>query len=160
MEEGDTKALRFKRGTLKAKLTRFQTFLSSIEEEESLTQLKVRLGNIEPLINEFEHIQDQLEKENGFESELQERDEFESNYCSLVAKAKEKIDSKSTLLHEHVRTAQDLSQVRLPVINIHPFSGQYQDWLSFQDTFTSLILDKKQLGHVQKSLYRRSKERL
>ncbi|XP_063368239.1 uncharacterized protein LOC134656613 [Cydia amplana] len=46
--------------------------------------------------------------------------------------------------------------VKLPKIDIAKFTGNYQDWTSFYDMFTSLIHNKQNLSSVQKMHYLKS----
>ncbi|XP_063382166.1 uncharacterized protein LOC134668654 [Cydia fagiglandana] len=46
--------------------------------------------------------------------------------------------------------------VKLPKIDIAKFTGNYQDWTSFYDMFTSLIHNKENLSSVQKMHYLKS----
>ncbi|XP_036145841.1 uncharacterized protein LOC118646627 [Monomorium pharaonis] len=65
-----------------------------------------------------------------------------------------------------VHDATSLSLVHLPPINLPPFDGNYADWETFRDRFTSLIINNKDLNDFGRmhflvsSLKGRAKERL
>lgn len=47
-------------------------------------------------------------------------------------------------------------RVKLPVIDIPKFSGDYSEWLSFCDAFSSLVHTNRSLNNIQKFQYLRS----
>lgn len=52
---------------------------------------------------------------------------------------------------------QEISnQIKLPQIKLPQFSGSYDSWLEFRDTFQSLIHDNEQVGQIQKFHYLRA----
>lgn len=68
---------RFQRGQFKATLTRFKGYINSIDlnniDEITITQLKVRLDKIKPILNEFSSVQSSIEYElSGSENQEQE----------------------------------------------------------------------------------------
>ncbi|XP_037297855.1 uncharacterized protein LOC119190306 [Manduca sexta] len=48
------------------------------------------------------------------------------------------------------------SEVKLPRLNLPTFSGAYEDWQSFEDTFTVVVHNNKKLKNVQKLFYLKS----
>lgn len=48
------------------------------------------------------------------------------------------------------------TEVKLPRINLPTFTGMYEEWQSFEDTFTALISNNKTLSNVQKLHYLKS----
>ncbi|XP_049867240.1 uncharacterized protein LOC126367655 [Pectinophora gossypiella] len=51
---------------------------------------------------------------------------------------------------------EKIVEVKLPRINLPNYSGAYEEWQSFEDTFTSLIHNNKCLSDVQKLHYLKS----
>ena len=52
-------------------------------------------------------------------------------------------------------TERDI-QIRLPKIELPTFSGSYEEWCTFNDTFLSLIHNNSQLSNIQKFHYLKS----
>ncbi|KAJ8962889.1 hypothetical protein NQ318_001298 [Aromia moschata] len=61
-------------------------------------------------------------------------------------------ERKSNILSEN----QNVSHIKLPTINLPKFSGVYQNWLEFRDTFRSIIHDNNSISSVQKFHYLRT----
>ncbi|XP_050553293.1 uncharacterized protein LOC118262431 isoform X3 [Spodoptera frugiperda] len=93
-----------------------------------------------------------------------EREEFEKQYYSLVATARQLIsatrsrqagDSSSEVgscaSHTHTHNS-----IRLPKIDLPKFSGSYHDWLEFRDTFISIIHSNNNISKINKLHYLRA----
>lgn len=85
--------LKISRGQIKSKLTRFNSFLNSIDKnnlnDAIIAQLKLRIINIEGCIEEFDRIQSELEKIDTEELNSTERESFENIYFKLMSDAKQ-----------------------------------------------------------------------
>jgi hypothetical protein len=165
-EQAELKLFIQKRGQIKSKLTRFKSFIDSFTSRDNLTQLKVRLSKLEEYYSEFEKTQDSIEILDSSETQLNERELFENQYFSLYAQAQDTIVSNSspnpasisnTINNPSIAQAQlHTPQVRLPSINLPTFSGNYEDWICFADTFQSLIHLNDSLNDLQKLHYLKS----
>lgn len=161
--------LRYKRGGHKAQLTLFEKFLNQISTEkisaETLVVIKQRTNKIESLLDTFSEIQTQIEILSKSEAELLERESFQDNYFSLLAKASIIISD-----HEANTTASQLTDtlsnngeriqnrmnIKLPAINLPTFDGTFSAWRSFYDYFTSIIHSNSDLNNIQKLTYLKS----
>lgn len=85
------KSLVSHRGTLKAKITKFENRLPNFESRGSITELKLRLSKVEALWDEFDQIQTEIEILD--QTQVNERDLFEDNYFKVVATASTMIAS-------------------------------------------------------------------
>ncbi|KAK4886368.1 hypothetical protein RN001_002639 [Aquatica leii] len=84
-----------KRGQIKAKLTRFETYLNQLKihvdnnmplSVEDLTRLRMQVSTVEPLLNLFCDIQDQIENNSdNLENEYGETANFEERYFKLMS---------------------------------------------------------------------------
>lgn len=153
------KNLILKRGQQKAKLTRFASFLN--EESDDITRIKVRAAKIESVWQEFDEIQSEIEKIDETEINTNEREEFENQYCNLMAKAENIIASgnrSSSVNTSNSGENQTFTKmaVKLPQIELIKFSGQYAQWIPFYDTFLSLIHENTALNNIQKFHYLKS----
>jgi len=73
-----------KRSHIKAKLTRFITFLNECNEnEEKRQETAVRLERVESIWKEFDAVQTELEDINEAELQSQERDSFENKFYQI-----------------------------------------------------------------------------
>lgn len=155
-----------KRSSIHRNLSRFQNFLetSNLEEQINVCQLKERLANIKNCLSEFNNVQEQIESHDASastESHDSERNLFENFYYSLVTRAQIIIDEvtdtsiSSNGNASNSSNTDNLSQIKLPTLSLPTFSGEYDQWLGFYDTFKSLIHDNKSLSKVQKFHYLR-----
>lgn len=185
----DLVQLRRQRGTIKCKLTIFDTFLKTIKdnltnkvpiEDYMIKDLQFRVSNIEPLLDQFDSIQLEIEyasPDEQLEGEYAQRSEFTDNYCKRLAEANsifstlackdgsvpvppvQSVSSESSEEHSHEVSANsvnhsiNLKGARLPTINLSKFNGNYNKWLEFKDTFESLINVNKAITEIQRFHY-------
>lgn len=164
-ESNELRSLIQKRGQVKGKLTRFNSFLESLSENSNLTQLKLRMQKLENILTEFEEIQAQIEEHDLSDSQ-EERESFETLYYELAAQGEDYIrnntPSQSSIASNHsntspnTNTASQQIQVRLPSIDLPTFNGRYEDWFTFSETFIALIHNNESLNDVQRFHYLRS----
>ncbi|KAG5887127.1 hypothetical protein JTB14_029807 [Gonioctena quinquepunctata] len=92
--EEEISTLKRKRGGLKAKLTLFKTFVEqttnkSILNDVDLIELDQRINRIDPLLEDFDRVQEALEfATNNHEEQLAERASFESSFFAVTSIAK------------------------------------------------------------------------
>lgn len=178
-EQAATVAAKFgllskKRGTLKGRLTRFQKYFNGLDltkiDAMIIEQLNVRLEKFEPVWDEFNIIQSQIE-ELQEKIDDEERQYFEDSYFELVGKVKMtcnnfKFDESersgldnSSVASRHARSSKNNnfeSAVKLPPIHIPTFNGSYENWLDFKEVFLSLVDKNNSLMDIQKLHYLRS----
>lgn len=166
----ELKTLIKKRSAIKSKLTIFGNHIKLIETSKPLTELQIidiqcRLQKIEPLYEEFDTLQTEIEilsDEPPVEEVPAERVQFDNNYYSLVARAKSLLaagrkDSESVAEFSDAESGGRVRNlVRLPKIDLPHFSGGYQDWLEFKDTFLSLIHNSDRIDNINKFHYLRA----
>lgn len=168
MAEALLKKLVAQRGYYKAKLTRFGSFLEGYNvNNPNLIQLQTRLDAILNILADFDNVQIEIE---GIDGQTEgdhnnERAEFEQNYFELVARAKGFLVSKppTSLLNSEAipGSSQNSEQhdnishfnIKLPQINLPEYSGSYDKWVQFHDTFESLINKNPLLSKIQKFYY-------
>ncbi|XP_050508013.1 uncharacterized protein LOC126885481 [Diabrotica virgifera virgifera] len=171
-----------RRGNLKQKLTIFEKFLTKKQNEKQtknvIVEVEIRLANIEPVIDEFENIQYEIENMAENESEeFENRESFTDLYYSLVAQAKliispssdknectnhpvesisSNLDSTHSVNVDQVQVNQVISQIKLPTISLPHFQGLYGGWLEYHDTYDSLIHRNPGINSIQKFHYLRA----
>lgn len=97
------------------------------------------------------------------EEEIEQK-EFETNYFSTISSIKETISKylkaetvPANETGDITRTIYDQQvNVKLPTIRLPLFSGQYNEWLEFRDSFKALINENISLTDIQRFYYLRS----
>ena len=176
----ELKAAVSRRTVLKGSLTRMKTF---IEQEGisdvSVQELEERKQKLAGLWEQFDLTQSTIEalEESGLaESKYDEntvqtvrvaqaehRDAFETTYFKIMGKFKKLLISQSNppppqlpLIQNRNETIARENTIRLPKIDLPIFTGAYDEWCGYRDTFASLIHNNTQISAVQKFHYLRS----
>lgn len=170
----DLKQLIFQRGIIKGRITRFQSYVKNLINAPITNiicnELNIRLSKMEQISIEYDQVQGKIEALNelDIESELDERDQVESQLCSAIATAQDIVDrfQKQGDMHKDdnrsisMRSGSDSNychhndiNVKLTIIQIPKFNGSFKGWLEFRDMFTSLIHSQTRLQPVHKFRY-------
>lgn len=155
-----------KRTTIKAKLTSFQSFLKKLENEPTkCKELSIRLERAENLLIEYEDIQSQIEMMTK-EIDVDERTKFEDSYYTIIALGRQANSVGQQATHSTAPlaaaplaadiTAQTNSLLKLPNIDLPTFNGEYDQWVTFRDTFEAIIDTNTNLTKIQKFYYLQS----
>ena len=171
MADKRIKELIRRRGVLKDKVTVFSAYVTNFDAETGLDQLSLRLEKLEETWHAFETVQGELEvidEEDGHdEQHAGERTQFEKSYYESKSAAMKIIREKTLPPSVSNASASDSSlapastpaykpNVKLPALNLKTFSGNYEEWLEFSDTFTGSIDKYPGLPPVHKLYYLRS----
>ncbi|KAJ8960356.1 hypothetical protein NQ314_006093 [Rhamnusium bicolor] len=167
-ESVELKKLHKRRCYLKGQLTRFLNYLSTCYDEANiLLQLQARLNAIKTTFSEFNSVQVEIEyvdEISDSEMHLREREEFEAKYFEAVSLARKYLQSventsqpsssrPGTLTHINRSSNVNTFNIKLPQINLPEFTGSYEKWTEFHDTFKALINDNPALTKIQKYYY-------
>ncbi|XP_062525659.1 uncharacterized protein LOC105842393 isoform X2 [Bombyx mori] len=165
----DIKSLKKTRSSHKAKLTIFKTYIDSLlpskrVNEVQAFELKARLDKILDLYNEFDSVQTDLESLVEIsDDEHKEREIFENSYFGCVAFAQKMLSAASADQDAGSVTGSNINtgpsgrpNFKLPTINLPIFSGRYQEWLEYHDTYKSLIHDNTTIPKIHKFHYLRN----
>ncbi|XP_011170871.3 uncharacterized protein LOC105203691 [Solenopsis invicta] len=97
------------------------------------------------------------------EEEVTDRIAFEEMFYSLCARFRQLLNSDNTSGARRGSTQsairannETISHVRLPKINLPTFSGRYDDWFPFRDTFVTIIHNNTSLSDIQRFQYLRA----
>lgn len=158
-QEEQLKTLISKRGHIKSSLTRYSNYLD--ENQDKISQLQLRVPKIEETWSEFGDIQTQIELIKATAEQFQEREKFETTYFNLLDNYQKAIVPKTMAAFNNANQSSSTSTVsdshiKLPTINLPTFSGSYDQWIPFYDTFCSLIQNNNSLTNIQKFHYLRS----
>ncbi|XP_065087291.1 uncharacterized protein LOC135709030 [Ochlerotatus camptorhynchus] len=157
--------LNIRRTTLLASLSRAEQFLQAFEAGRDALQVPLRLENLEIVWQGLEETQRELEEmetsNQGMVRNLNYRSDFESKFfaikAGLLSKLPPPINQPSNLpLNPPTHTNSGLHGLKLPTIALPEFSGDYQDWLGFHDTFLALIHSNPEVADIQKFHYLRA----
>lgn len=146
------------RATSKGSMTRLLTFVRGNMDKVSLDEASVKHERAMQLLSEFQAIErDMFNLDSTVESDLSE---FEDNYYLVVAglnstiRKRSLIDQNGSQMDSIMNTSHRHSiEVRLPKINIPIFDGNYMEWQSFFDIYTSTIHERENLTGAQKFQY-------
>nr|CAH7764842.1 unnamed protein product [Callosobruchus chinensis] len=167
MSDEELRVLKIKRGQIKGKLTRFETYFDTIDKEnvseEAIKEMELRLEKVIPIYDDFYKMQNQIEfHEDADEDEITR---FESLYfeltSSMQALCNKFKDASISGRSDSVRSVQSNqnnveSLVRLPPIKLPTFNGHYDSWLEFKDCFLALVNNNNSLTDIQRFYYLRS----
>lgn len=148
-----------KRSNIKAQLTRFKTFLDALSAGQEI-QIAERLKKCEDLWDTFDTVQSSIESLDSSEIQTNERVSFEDTYFDINSRAKNILEQISVLNSEPTSRVQTNSvnnnTIKLPTIELPHFNGAYDQWITFYDTFRSLIHSNESLSSIQKLYYLKS----
>lgn len=159
----DLDQLKANRAKIKAKLTRFNTFINHAGNQSNYTEIQTRLDTISNLLESFETIESQIEElsDQDYESQIEN---FENEFYKSIGKAKSFLVNNSAVstsshssnngsnISSRTRESSQLS-IKLPTIELPSFNGEPSDWITFRDTFNSLIDENANLSNIQKLHY-------
>lgn len=136
-----------------------EKFVSKFDGELDMCQVSVRLDSLDQLKNEFLEVQnsiDKLDDPGNLDANIAQRVDFEQRYCDAKGflLSKRPVDMNQTLdtstfAHGHSSSFH----LRLPKIDLPHFDGDYSNWLSFRDTFKSMIHCNSEIPTVAKLQY-------
>lgn len=156
------------RASIRGRLTAFEKFLLELKEVDpkditstKINELNLRAEKMEALFAEFERCQVQIELLCPvLDDQIVERELTETKFYTNISLAQSLIElhssskkQNSTICHSH---HNDNLNVKLPIIKLPTFDGNYFLWLEFRDTFESLIHNNETLPDINKFHYLRS----
>jgi len=163
--EENPAVLKKQRAIVKGCCTRIRTYVESITTFSSsiVAQLEERKSRLDGYWSEYNTLQTRLEMVD--DAEVDDRAIFEEAFYTLSAKIREMLLSASPSRHAAAslpstsgahENSGTLNRVRLPEIKLPTFSGKYDEWFPFFDTFNSLIHSNASLSNIQRFQYLRT----
>ncbi|XP_076659997.1 uncharacterized protein LOC143363272 [Halictus rubicundus] len=139
-------------------------------ESTTINQLRTRITKIQEDFKTFDSIQEALELLAGpeiFKTRLEERAQFEHNYFEVIAEAQTIVDNATKQFEKSVarstgspvdddEQSDNETNVKLPTLHLPKFSGSYETWPGFCDTFKSAVHENPRFRDAQKLMYLRS----
>ncbi|XP_059051880.1 uncharacterized protein LOC131846562 [Achroia grisella] len=173
MNPSNIKDLITKRSSIKGRITKYSNFLTKFidsydkYDKTSLLMLTQRFERFKDLMSIFDDCQSQIEfvNSNSLESELDTREEIETDFSTLIAKT-QVILEKNQIVDDyksiHSGSGSDCNKscghnksfhFKLPTLKIGSFDGTYFKWIEFRDTYTSLIHNNDNIDPIHKFHY-------
>jgi hypothetical protein len=163
-------ALKSKRGHIKGKLTRGETFVVGFGENDDIELLKTRKASLEVAFREFEEVQIRMAELNPNDESLDlEFENFENTYFKVIAAINNHLSKRLPVLEPRAGTSRLDSNTAesnhnrvlqssniLPKIKLPTFGGAYSEFLAFYDSFDSLVGKDNNLNDCQKLNFLRS----
>lgn len=155
--------LKRRRAVVKSSCTRINTYVDAIRAvtPSIIAQLEERKLKLDDCWVEYREIQSQLEQHD--ENETSDRTGFEDAFYVLSARIREIIrpvslprSASSTPASQISNQSDSQTNIRLPKLNLPTFSGKYDEWFPFFDSFNSIIHLNTSISNVQKLQYLKS----
>jgi hypothetical protein len=93
------------------------------------------------------------------EDHSEDREQFETKFYEVKSKINRLLappisrtpsPAPSSALNSSTRRSANSLEVKLPVINIPTFRGEFSKWLHFRDTIRALVIQNGKLSDVQR----------
>ena len=153
MEESRKRLTRICANT-KSAFTRMEKFVDNYMVDQKPEQSEVRLKLIIENWEKYNQAQEELEELGHDSYNQQQREEMEERYCHLIGFIQTKLKQlEITGPPESNVNPEPSAKVRLPQLPIPMFSGHLQDWVTFKETFLSLVGHNKLIPDIQKFHY-------
>jgi hypothetical protein len=134
--------------------TRMERFVDNYAADPKPEQLDMRLKLINENWEKYNNVQDELEELGHDSSNQQQHDEIEERYCYLTGFIQTKMKELELAGAPKLNVTTEPSvKVKLPQLSVPKFSGNLQDWVTFKDTFLSLVGDSMTIPNIQKFHY-------
>jgi len=149
----ELKTLNIKRGALKRQLKIFSEFVDRPNVTEN--ELKERCDRITAVYKNFERLSVEIEcllqDEASVKAHIKDFELYEKYYYETISKAKQRLKSMGMQdLNAAIQAPVNSVKVKLPTISIHPFSGEYNQWLFFKDSYIKSVHVQQDIANVQK----------
>ncbi|XP_058816507.1 uncharacterized protein LOC131679781 [Topomyia yanbarensis] len=164
--ERKMKAKELKRRNVVEALKRMNEFLENFDPVQHQREVPLRLERLDKLTETFEMIQSEYEEFDDSEkfvtANLECRAAVEEQYFHIKAGLLSKMPQPVPVPIAQTSTAEihpgssGLANVKLPTITLPEFDGDFNNWLTFHDTFVSMIHSSTEISCVQKFHYLRA----
>lgn len=154
------------RGSIRGRLTIFEKFLLALKANKpsditssQIDELRLRLNKLEALFADFDACQTRIEVLcPTLATQLEEREITESKFYSALTGAEALIKSHPSNNNHNTKSNSNTNNnnIKLPIIKLPTFDGNYFSWLEYRDTFQSMIHDVDTIPDINKFHYLRS----
>ncbi|XP_018397730.1 PREDICTED: uncharacterized protein LOC108775780 [Cyphomyrmex costatus] len=164
VDNEDAASLQRRRKMIIAACTRICTFTEAIASvtPSIAAQLGERCAKLDRYWTDYDSVQTNLELID--ESEEAHRAPFEDFHYALCAQIREllypataqRVAASPSRWSSSVVSRESFGHIRLPKLELPKFSGKYDEWCPFFDSFNSLIHENASLSPVQRLQYLRA----
>lgn len=153
------KILKNKIRAFKSSITRLNNFMKENESDLDLLNLKNRYENLKTSYSHFDDFQAELR---ALEDDDNENDDeynaIHDSYFEAISKAGKLLKVSDVMDTSSVSSASAAQtsvkrNIKLENIPLPKFSGKYEEWPSFHDTFKSLVDEQQDISNMQKLFY-------
>ncbi|XP_062704693.1 uncharacterized protein LOC115265150 [Aedes albopictus] len=134
-----------------------EKFVRDFEAVRDRCQVQVRIETLDRVNVAFSDVQDTIERldPENLEAHLTERVDFEHRYCAAKGYllSKRPTDAAPAQLNSSFVAQPAPFHLRLPQIDLPRFNGDFSRWLSFRDTFSSMVHSNADIPTVAKLQY-------
>ncbi|XP_062539088.1 uncharacterized protein LOC134207380 [Armigeres subalbatus] len=138
-----------------------ERFIRDYDHDRDSFQLCVRIDSLDKMnetIAECQSVIEKLDAPEALDEHIDERVEFEQRYCKAKGflLSKRTGDPNQSALNDSIHAPQQHQanfHLRLPKIDLPKFNGDFSRWISFRDTFTSMIHVNGDIPTVAKLQY-------
>lgn len=160
---------------VKCFLDKFDSSVHSAEVEIRLERLQAAFSDFHSVRRKIELLTEDVEEESDtdqkmtsemIEDRIKKKEaenekiilDVENKYCRLKAALMSRLTIQPSVQQQPVMQGSSigLSRAKLPEIRLPTFSGHLKNWVTFRDTFRSLIHNNSQLTEMDKFTYLRS----
>lgn len=156
--------LKKRRTMIKSACTRIRNYVDFVRTitPAIISQIEEHKSKLERHWNEYNNLQTRIEILE--ETESSDRIAFEEAYYNLSAIMRDLLRSPSVstnratppLSQNASETSGSLFNVRLPKFDLPKFSGKYDEWFPFDDSFSAIIHTNATLSNIHKLQYLRA----
>ncbi|XP_025831267.1 uncharacterized protein LOC112904716 [Agrilus planipennis] len=154
------KVLTSQRAQIKSRLTRFKNSLDNLTNKEIATEdeqveIQDRLADITLSLKEYEQVHFKIVSMSDDVAHDRDMEKFERTFYEVTARAKCLISKFNTPLKNNDSLYDDFgaNMLKLPSISLPTFSGRFENWVEFHDSFDSLINKNPKLSDIHKFYY-------
>ncbi|XP_055590559.1 uncharacterized protein LOC129742657 [Uranotaenia lowii] len=166
VDDKKLKSRKLKRANTIAGINRMEQFLHQYVEDQHQGEVRYRLERLEKLWESFDEVQADCEEldeeEDAGTKNLEIRSKTESIYFRVKAGLASKIPesfgptASTSYAANETSAPAHLANIKLPTITLPEFDGDFNQWLTFHDTFVSMIHSSTEISCVQKFHYLRA----
>lgn len=139
-----------------------EKFIENYNPDRDSCQLSVRIESLDRVNADFLKAQDaidRLDKMEMLDDYINDRVDFEQRFCEakgfLLSRRNPEFNQSvlNTSMTAHAPLFSSSFHLRLPRIDLPKFNGDFSRWLSFRDTFTSMVHSNGDMPMVAKLQY-------
>ena len=128
-----------------------ERFVDNCAVDPRPEQLDVRLKVNNENWEKYNNVQNELGKLGHDGNNQQQRDEMDDGYCYLTGFIQTKMKEPEVAGAPELNvTGEPSVKVIFPQLSIPTFGSNLQDWVTFKDTFLSLVGDSTIIPNIQK----------